>query len=174
METCGNCGTRVIPTAEGTCPSCRKPFVSTPANPFGEKGAAQNPYASLAGSQAIPSRDNPLFVPALILLVVSVFWVLYILAACAMVFSPDGPFSRMSPMIRNSSAVSYLLMLLVNVVFIAGAIAMLRMRPKWLAWTGCILGLVPMFGPCMGLTIPLAIWCLILLRRPNVDAQFPV
>jgi hypothetical protein len=142
------------------------------SNPFAETPTTENPYASPAGSQSVPSKSNPLFVPSLILLVIAIFWGLYVLSACFMVFSADGPFSQMSPMVRNASAASYVLMMLVNAVFIVGTVAMVRMRSKWLAWTACILGLVPIFGPCMGLTIPLSIWCLILLRRPDVDASF--
>jgi hypothetical protein len=78
----------------------------------------------------------------------------------------------MYPTIRTTSLISYCVMVVANAVFIAGAIAMLRMQAKWLAWTGCILGMVPIFGPCFGFAIPLAIWCLILLRRPEVDARF--
>jgi hypothetical protein len=68
--------------------------------------------------------------------------------------------------------VSYSVMFLICVVCIAAAVAMLRMKSKWLAWTGTILSLLPLFGPCLGLTIPLGIWLLLLLRRRDVDASF--
>lgn len=174
LEICSSCGTRVVRTAEATCPSCRRPFSSAAPNLFSETLSAQNPYASPNAAPGAKVRRNALFVPSLIFLVFAIAWELYVLAACALVFSPNGPFASMDSGMRFTTLSIYVLMLLANALFIPGAVAMLRMRPKWLAWTGCILGLVPMFGPCMGLTIPLAIWCLILLRRPDVDAQFPV
>lgn len=48
VQNCPHCGVRVIPSNDGTCPSCRKsvtaiaPLVKTPA-------AAENPFASPAG-----------------------------------------------------------------------------------------------------------------------------
>jgi hypothetical protein len=142
------------------------------SNPFSDQNSPANPYASPASASGPDARANALFIPSLAFLVLAVFWTLYMLAACVMVASPDGPFRAMTPAIRTMTLISYCLMVVVNVIFIAGAVAMIRRRPKWLAWTGCILGLLPIFGPCMGLTIPLGIWCLVLLRRPEVDASF--
>ena len=98
---------------------------------------------------------------------------MYMVATLALVLAPQGPFSdgaiaSMRPML----IASYLAMVVISVICVAGAIAMLRMRPKWLAWTGTILALLPMFGPCLGLTIPLGIWLLMVLRRADVDASF--
>jgi hypothetical protein len=141
------------------------------SNPFSDQANPNNPYASPAGGLGTTS-SNPVFVPALILLVLSICWTLYVIVGCVMVLSPTGPFQNFDPMIRTTTLVGYCLMVVANLVFIAGAIAMLRLGPKWLAWTGCILGLVPVFGPCFGLTIPIAIWCLVVLRRPEVNAKF--
>jgi hypothetical protein len=173
LEICPACNTRVVPTAEGTCPSCRKAvFAVAASNPFGEPSAAQNPYAAPHGAPQV-SAPNPLFVASVIFLVGAILWEFYVLSALVMVFAPDGPFRELSAMVRYSTITSYGLMLVLNALFIAGSIAMLRLRPKWLAWTGCILGLVPLFGPCGGLTMPLAIWCLLVLRRHEIDARFP-
>jgi membrane protein YdbS with pleckstrin-like domain len=95
------------------------------------------------------------------------------LATLAMVLAPNGPFSgdELASM-RPVLVISYSAMFLICAVCVAGAIAMLRMKPKWLAWAGTILALLPLFGPCLGLTIPLGIWLLLVLRRSDVNASF--
>ena len=174
LVICQSCGTRMLPTLEGTCPSCRKTIGATPkANPFRESGASQNPFASPGAPAAVASQPNPLFAASVVFLAGAIFWELYVFSALVMVLAPEGPLSRVPTVIRYSTVTSYCLVLVLNATFIAGAIAMQRLRPKWLAWTGCILGLVPLFGPCGGLTMPLAIWCLFVLRRPEIDARFP-
>jgi hypothetical protein len=148
-----------------------------PSNPFTDRSDGSNPYAA---SGSVPGDVKPaqlaaraLFLPAIFLLVVSVFWALYMVMALAMILSPQGLFrDEGHEFIWVSSLVSYCIIFLASLVSIAAAIAMLRMQPKWLAWTGAILALVPMFGPCMGLTIPLGIWALVILRRPEVNASF--
>jgi hypothetical protein len=62
--------------------------------------------------------------------------------------------------------------LAVQIVVIMGAIAMIRRRNIALAWGAVIGSLIPLCGPCAGLSIPAAIWALILLRKPGVQLAF--
>lgn len=141
-------------------------------NPFHDLPESSNRYQTPSG----PSDSecpNPLFIPGLLILLNSLFWSLYMVAGMAFVFSPNGPFhGEELAYVRIGSAVSYGLMFVLSLITAGGAIAMMRLKWKVLAWTGCIVGMLPMFGPCFGLTLPLAIWVLVLLRRPNVDARF--
>jgi hypothetical protein len=57
-------------------------------------------------------------------------------------------------------------------VAILGAVAMIRRRHIAHAWAGAICSLVPICGPCIGLSIPFGIWAMVLLRRPSVRAAF--
>ena len=143
------------------------------ANPFSDKPEGANPYSSPT-DVALPRPGSArLFLPALFLLLSSGFSALYMVATLAMVLSPEGPFSGTEfAHTRWMMIASYLSIFVISVVCAAGAIAMLRMRAKWLAWTATVLALLPLFGPCLGLTIPLGIWSLVLLRRPDVDASF--
>ena len=170
LETCANCGKRVMPTG-GTCPSCRKPFSTAVANPFSDQQQPINPY-SAPGSGAMASpAGSPLFVPALILLVLWIFWTCYLIFALVMVLSPTGPFRELRSS-REMLVTTYALMIGISLASTAGAVSMLRQRSRWLAWTAAVLGLVPIVGPCFGLTLPIAIWAIMLLRRPDVNAQF--
>ena len=91
----------------------------------------------------------------------------------AFVWSPGGPLhDEELAYVRIGSAVGYGLMVVLALIAAAGAVAMMTLKWKWLAWAGCIVGMLPLFGPCFGLTIPIAIWVLVLLRRPEVDVRF--
>lgn len=51
---------------------------------------------------------------------------------------------------------------------------MLQRRRYGLALAGACCMTIPVLGPCFGLTLPLGIWTLVLLRRKSVhDAFFP-
>jgi hypothetical protein len=169
-----------MPTG-GICPSCRKPFSAAPLNPFSDQAQDVNPYSSPvsagagagagAAATGATGNANPLFVPALILLALWIFWTCYMIFVMVMVLSPTGPFKALGST-RDMMVASYATMAVISLVSTAGAVAMLRQRPKWLAWTAAVLGLVPVMGPCFGLTLPVAIWAIMLLRRPDVNAQF--
>jgi hypothetical protein len=58
-ETCPHCGVRIIPSRDGTCPSCRRPFPDAPEGdqvPGRPSGSSfKNPYQSPATSSSLPS-----------------------------------------------------------------------------------------------------------------------
>jgi hypothetical protein len=53
-----------------------------------------------------------------------------------------------------------------------GAAAMLDRKRYKLAYTSVICLIVPILGPCFGLTLPLDCWLLVLLRRPSIRDTF--
>ena len=55
---------------------------------------------------------------------------------------------------------------------VVGAIAMIRRKQAGLAWAGAVAAIIPLCGPCFGLSIPFAIWAMVLLQRPAVAAVF--
>jgi len=59
-----------------------------------------------------------------------------------------------------------------QIVTVVGAIAMIRRKYIGHAWAGAVCSLVPICGPCIGFSIPLAIWAILLLRKPSVKAAF--
>jgi hypothetical protein len=142
-------------------------------NPFADPPAGSNPYSSPA-AEALPGNGaNPLLLPAIFLLVSSAFSALYMVLMVAMVAAPQGPFSeRNFDSVRIMMGLSYFVIGVLSLISMAGAIAMLLRKARWLAWAGSIVALVPLFGPCLGLTIPLAIWSILVLSRPDVGATF--
>jgi len=59
-----------------------------------------------------------------------------------------------------------------NVVVLAGAIQMTRLRSFGLARTAAILAIIPCIGPCYLLGIPFGIWALVVLHDPAIRHSF--
>ncbi len=62
--------------------------------------------------------------------------------------------------------------LVCQLLAIFGSVAMIARKKSGLAWAGAIAGLFPFCGPCLGLSIPFAIWAMVLLQRSEVVAAF--
>jgi hypothetical protein len=53
-----------------------------------------------------------------------------------------------------------------------GAIQMQKLSSRGLAMTAAILALVPCFSPCCVVGLPIGIWALVVLLKPEVSSQF--
>lgn len=62
--------------------------------------------------------------------------------------------------------------ILLQILTIAGGVALIRGRGIRLAWAGSIAAFIPLCGPCLGLSIPFAIWVVVLLLDPDVKNAF--
>lgn len=62
--------------------------------------------------------------------------------------------------------------LILNALIFFGALKMKNLQSYGLAMTAGILSLIPCCGPCVCLGIPLGIWALVALRKPEVRASF--
>jgi hypothetical protein len=62
--------------------------------------------------------------------------------------------------------------LILNALIFFGALKMKNLQGYGLAMTAGILSLIPCCGPCVCLGIPVGIWALVTLRKPEVRASF--
>lgn len=62
--------------------------------------------------------------------------------------------------------------LAVSSVILVGAIKMQSLRSYSLAFTAALLAVIPCLTPCCFLGLPLGIWALVVLNKPEVKAQF--
>ncbi|WP_223758553.1 hypothetical protein [Myxococcus sp. RHSTA-1-4] len=62
--------------------------------------------------------------------------------------------------------------LIINGLVFLGALRMKGLQSYGLANTAAILALIPCCGPCVCVGIPLGIWALVVLRKPEVRAAF--
>ncbi|HBJ33778.1 MAG TPA: hypothetical protein DDZ51_03235 [Planctomycetaceae bacterium] len=67
---------------------------------------------------------------------------------------------------------SVVLPMFCQLLTIFGSVAMIARKKLGIAWAGAVAGLFPLCGPCLGLSLPFAIWAMILLQRPGVIAAF--
>ena len=58
--------------------------------------------------------------------------------------------------------------LAIAVLVVVGGAQMLKVKSWGLALTAAILTMIPCFGPCCGLFLPLGIWALVVLLKPEV------
>ena len=143
-------------------------------NPFADLPDA-NPYASPASLNDPGSSGNPLLVPAILLLILSSLFVLFI------VVSLPTQFIRIRAIDTSTaegagelcgSIVSLALWPLMNLAIALGAISMIRLTSYRSAYTAAILSAIPICSPCFVLGIPFGIWAIVVLNRPDTRQRF--
>ncbi len=67
---------------------------------------------------------------------------------------------------------SNFLVLLTSGLVIYGAIQMMNLRKYGLAMASAIVAMIPCFGPCCCIGLPIGIWALVVLNKPEVKAAF--
>jgi hypothetical protein len=144
------------------------------SNPFGDVPNT-NPYAPPTPGAGELSPNNPLQAPAIILLVLSSLFVLFILASFPNQIATmrEVDTSTTNGIIELVTQVLMLVLLLaINVAIARGAISMLRLKNYRRAHRAAIFSLIPICTPCFLLGIPFGIWALVLLNRPEVKQRF--
>jgi hypothetical protein len=188
IATCPHCRMRVIPTADGFCPSCRskiaaegsQPVLTNPfADPHQESAStsvetarADNPYASSLTPEIETASRNPLLIPAWFLLVGSVLWFLVVVLVAGQHMITREVLVRLPQPNAVGELTGFVLMSLLPVVTITGAVSMLNRQSFRWAWTGACVALIPACGPCYGFLIPFAIWAIVLLWCRDVKESF--
>lgn len=146
-------------------------------NPFAEPPRASNPYAAPANVETSSSLDNsnPLIAPAILLLVMSLVTLLLLLATLPGqvlrfrqldLSTPEGQGELVGGIVALAG------WLLITLAIIVGSINMLRLKSYRSAWHASLVALIPVCSPCFVLGIPVGIWALVLLRKPEVKAKF--
>ncbi len=142
--------------------------------PFGEPPYT-NPYAPPASQAGSGSSGNPLLFPAIILLILSSFFLLCILVSLPIQIvriratdpsTPEGA-GRLVGQI-----VALTLWSLMNLAVALGAISMIRLKSYRIARTAAIFSIIPVCSPWFVLGIPFGIWALLVLSRPVVKQRF--
>jgi len=60
----------------------------------------------------------------------------------------------------------------ISLLIAFGSYLMLRRKSFGAAWTTAIAATIPCLSPCIVLGMPIGIWIMLLLRRPDVQAEF--
>jgi hypothetical protein len=182
------------------CPSCKTTFVAQAAEEVPIALIDDEPRAPVTGSGAGPAQTAPrrrarasevalsaVKGPAISLLVTGVLAILfgflgglYLLALPSALQQINPQLQQMNPQLGAPPPanvfVGYAIGNMVGGLIwgglvIAGAICMLRLRLYPLAMTGTIVGMVPCSSCCL-LGLPMGIWALVVLNRPEVKDAF--
>jgi hypothetical protein len=193
---------RLPPELYGTpveCPQCHARFTA-PAPAV--RPAADRPPPGREYDASRPAYDAPAYppdagqaasavkAPAIILLILTVLSLLLnvysaavadsaILQMRQMAADPNMPaqWADILQKIADSTdpalvRVEHLVFAAVNLVTVAGAIQMMRLRTFWLAVVGAILAFNPFNCPCCVTQLPFGIWALVVLFRSDVRMAF--
>lgn len=163
---------------------------SNAPGPFGSNNpyaGSHNPYAanptySYGSSQSggiDPGQQTQLTVVASFLLAMAVLTLGAVLVNLAIQFVRGAAF-EVPPELQGPARTGFLfgqigavvIQVILQVVVIVGSIAMIRRRSIELGWAATTCSMIPCCGPCLGFSIPFAIWGLVLLSRPGVKAAF--
>lgn len=137
----------------------------------------ENPYSAPANEtiETSAGQGRRRLVPvAIALLVVSIAWIFLLLFGIAYFFMASGA-ADIDPEIRHVQ-LSYMLYMAISALYAlllaTGALSMLRCGSyAWAATVNC-LALIPLLGPCYVAAIPVGIWGLWVLSKPDVRASF--
>ena len=152
--------------AATTCP-CRTFHMSDEPRPASSD--EPNPYAS-SQTASEPSSSSSLDLPAWIALgccLISLgLWLLALIVSLPY-GSPNAP-----PLIE---ILGFTVMFMVfPTLGLAGAVSMLTRRRYGLCVASACGMMVPILGPCFGITLPLGIWAFVLLRRRPIRESFVI
>lgn len=127
-----------------------------------------NPYAASQAPSEARSNPSSLNLPAWIALaccLVSLgLWLLALIVSLPY-GSPNAP-----PLIEIFGFTGMFMVL--PALGLAGAVSMLKRQRFGLCVAAACGMMVPILGPCFGLTLPLGIWAIVLLRRRSIRESF--
>ena len=138
--------------------------------------ATDNPYEPPAAAPTSPEGRGDLVPVAISLIVVSVLWSFLALMGIVYFYSQISDPDADADAGTRHLLTTYMLYMLVTIAYslmlVSGAFSMIRKGSYvWAVATSC-LAMVPILGPCYFLGIPVGIWALIVLRRPQVRESF--
>ena len=139
---------------------------------------ATNPYEAPAstssGVLAQGSARGQLLPVAIALLVLSILHIFGGLFYFAYVYSVLSERDADSPATHALLVycMYYGISMLYCLLLAWGAISMVRQGSYVWAMTVCILALIPSLGPCYFLGIPIGLWGILVLRKPEVRSSF--
>jgi hypothetical protein len=175
--------------AQAKCPFCAavfSPAAPQPLEPVAyPPGVQPSPYQPPGAMYPVPAAPSTgrLTAPAVCLLVTGILWMAYATLNWVGTLAQGGnvqvplPFQGNPDMARGfeigMKASRFLGPVLIGMglLITIGAIQMLRRRAWGMALTGSIVALLPC-SPCCILALPLGIWSLVVLNRPEVKAMF--
>lgn len=84
----------------------------------------------------------------------------------------SGPEGIVRMMTGGFSALFNLIGIVVGIVILLGALKMKKLESYSFAMTAAIIAMIPCISPCCFVGLPIGIWALVVLNKPEVKSQF--
>ncbi len=163
-----------------------------------DRDAREEPNRDDDGDDRVIRRaKDRIKTPAVVLLVVGVLGFLVTLASIPSLFTMDQQFAQvqnqwdndpnlkpeqkkeMKQMLNTYKDVAQVVLpisiaisLITGAITIFGSVRIMQLKGKWLGVTGSVLSMFPIASGCCCLGLPVGIWVLIALGKPEVKAGF--
>jgi hypothetical protein len=126
-----------------------------------------------AGAEQVNGPATGLIVVAILGALAQVASLIMNLAGASMLASSRMPKEAWANMFSGTIGVaSSVIGLLMSVVVLLGALKMKKLENYGLAMAATIIAMVPCFSPCCLLGLPIGIWALVILLKPEVKSAF--
>jgi hypothetical protein len=88
---------------------------------------------------------------------------------------PAEQYAQFEQAMKDNAAVQLVMAvvgLAVSGFVLYGGLQLMKLRSRALVMTAAILGMIPCLGPCCIIGIPVGIWTLVVISKPDVKAAF--
>jgi hypothetical protein len=131
------------------------------------------PPAVSAGAELVKGPAIGLIVVAVLGLVMQIISLIFNLAGASFLANAHMPNEAWVNMFSGAiGAVSSIIGILMSGLILFGATKMKKLESYGMAMTASIIAMIPCFSPCCLLGLPIGIWALVVLAKPEVKSAF--
>jgi hypothetical protein len=143
------------------------------ASPAPAPVAAASPTVTVAAAQLVKGPAIGLIVTAVLGALVQIASLIMHLAGATFPAHNEMPNQAwVSFMSGTVGAIASVIGLIVSVVILLGALKMQKLQNYGFAMAASIIAMIPCFSPCCLLGLPIGIWAIIVLSKPEVKSAF--
>jgi hypothetical protein len=131
------------------------------------------PAPGAAGATLVSGPAIGLIVTAILGALVQIASIIFNLAGASFLASSQMPREAWTNMFSGTiGVVTGMIAILVSVFILVGALKMKKLESYGLAMTASILAMIPCLSPCCLIGLPIGIWALVVLSKPEVKSAF--
>ena len=131
------------------------------------------PAPSSAGAELVRGPAIGLIVVAILGVLLQIISLIFNLAGASFLENSQMPKEAWANMFSGTiGVVSNIIGILVSGVILLGGLKMKKLESYGLAMTASIIAMIPCFSPCCLIGLPIGIWALVVLSKPEVKSAF--
>jgi len=131
------------------------------------------PAPSSAGAEQVNGPAIGLIVVAILGVILQIISLIFNLAGASFLASSQMPREAWANMFSGTiGVVSGIIGILVSGLILVGAMKMKKLESYGLAMAVSIIAMIPCFSPCCLIGLPIGIWAVVVLSKPEVKSAF--